>query len=99
MAELTVRCSWQPAGQIGLADGMLVFPGVPDAPGVYRFTVNDTAGVRVYVRESERLPGRFQHYRTPEDRESGGPPSPAESAHAAGADGRRPCHGRGCHPG
>ncbi len=27
--------------------------------------MNDAAGVRVYVGESERLPGRFQHYRTP----------------------------------
>jgi hypothetical protein len=65
MAGLTVRCSWQPAGQIGLVDGMLVFPRAPDAPGIYRFTLNDAAGVRVYVGESERLPGRFQHYRTP----------------------------------
>jgi hypothetical protein len=65
MAELTVRCSWQPAGQVGLVNGMLAFPKVPDAPGIYRFTLNDAAGVRVYVGESERLPGRFQHYRTP----------------------------------
>ncbi|HEV2255438.1 MAG TPA: hypothetical protein VGS06_19855 [Streptosporangiaceae bacterium] len=65
MAESTVHCSWQPAGQIGLVDGMLVFPRVPDAPGVYRFTLNDAAGARVYLGESERLPGRLQHYRTP----------------------------------
>ena len=60
-----MRCSWQPPGQVVLVDGMLVFPRVPDAPGVYRFTLNDAAGMRVYVRESQRLPGRFQHYRTP----------------------------------
>jgi hypothetical protein len=65
MTELTVRCSWQPAAQIALAGGMLVFPRVPDAPGVYRFMLNDAAGARVYVGESERLPGRFQHSRTP----------------------------------
>jgi hypothetical protein len=65
MAELTVRCSWQPAGQIALVDEMLVFPKVPDAPGVYRFTLNDATGMRVYVGESQRLAGRFQHYRTP----------------------------------
>jgi hypothetical protein len=65
MAELTVRCLWQPAGQIGLAGGMLVFPGVSDAPRIYRFTLNDAASVRVYVGESERLRGRLQHYRTP----------------------------------
>ena len=34
-------------------------------PRVYRFTLSDPAGKRVYVGESQRLPGRFQHYRTP----------------------------------
>lgn len=42
-----------------------MFPKVPDAPGVYRFTLNDAAGARVYVGESMRLRSRFQHYRTP----------------------------------
>jgi hypothetical protein len=28
MAESIVRCSWQPAGQVALVDGMLVFPRV-----------------------------------------------------------------------
>ncbi len=65
MAESIVRCSWQPAGQVALVDGMLVFPRVPNAPGVYRFTLTDSAGTRVYVGESQRLPGRFQHNRTP----------------------------------
>ena len=65
MAEPIVRCSWQRAGQVALVDGMLVFPKVPNAPGVYRFTLTDSAGTRVYVGESQRLPGRFQHYRTP----------------------------------
>jgi hypothetical protein len=65
MAESIVRCSWQPAGQVALVDGMLVFPRVPNTPGVYRFTLTDSAGTRVYVGESQRLPGRFQHYRTP----------------------------------
>jgi hypothetical protein len=44
---------------------MLMFPMVPNAPGIYRFMSNDAASVRVYVGESERLPGRLQHYRTP----------------------------------
>ena len=65
MAEPTVHCSWQQAGQVALVDGMLVFPRVPNGPGVYRFTLSDSAGTRVYVGESQRLPGRFQHYRTP----------------------------------
>lgn len=65
MAESTVHCSWQSAGEVALVDGMLVFPRVPNAPGVYRFTLNDPAGTRVYVGESQRLPGRFQYYRTP----------------------------------
>lgn len=65
MTKSMVRCSWQPAGQVALVHGMLVFPRVPDTPGVYRFTLTDSAGTRVYVGESQRLPGRFQHYRTP----------------------------------
>jgi hypothetical protein len=65
MAESKVHCWWQPAVQVALADGMLVFPRVPNAPGVYRFTLSGPAGTRVYVGESQRLPGRFQHYRTP----------------------------------
>ena len=60
-----MHCSWQWAGQVALVNGMLVFPKVPDAAGVYRFTLDAATGIWVYVGQSERLRGRFQHYRTP----------------------------------
>jgi hypothetical protein len=44
---------------------MLKFPEAPNAAGIYRFTLNDTTGMRIYVGQSVRLKGRFQHYRTP----------------------------------
>lgn len=65
MAESTIRCSWRLVGQVALVDGMLAFPNVPEAAGVYRFMLNDATGTRVYIGQSQRLPGRFQHYRTP----------------------------------
>ena len=68
MAEsMTVNWSWQVLGQVSLADDMLIFPSAPAQPGVYRLTFRDAHGMLtdVYVGESDRLPRRFQHYRTP----------------------------------
>jgi hypothetical protein len=46
---------------------MLIFPPAPSVPGVYRLTFHDaqTELTGVYVGETDRLPRRFQHYRTP----------------------------------
>ena len=68
MAEsISVTWSWLAAGQLTLVKGVLVFPRVPDKPGVYRFTFFDAVGAlaRVYVGEADPLPRRFRHYRTP----------------------------------
>jgi hypothetical protein len=65
MKKPIVRCSWQSAGKVTLVNGMLKFPKAPDAAGIYRFTLNDTTGMRIYVGQSVRLRGRLQHYRTP----------------------------------
>lgn len=65
MGRSTVRCSWESAGQVALVDGLLFFPRVPDAPGLYRFSLNSSAGIRVYVGQSGCITDRFQHYRTP----------------------------------
>jgi hypothetical protein len=68
MAEsMTVSWSWEALGHVSLANGMLVFPSAPPVPGVYRLTFRNAQGVPtdVYVGETDRLPRRFQHYRTP----------------------------------
>ena len=68
MAEsMTVSWSWQVLGQVSLTDNMLLFPSAPALPGVYRLTFRNAHGVltKVYVGETDRLPRRFQHYRTP----------------------------------
>jgi hypothetical protein len=65
MTKPIVRCSWRSAGQLALVNGMLEFPKVPNAAGVYRFTLDAATGMQVYVGQSEGLRGRFQHYRTP----------------------------------
>lgn len=49
MAESIVHCSFEAAGQMALADRMLVFSRLPNASEVYRFTLSDTVGTRVYV--------------------------------------------------
>lgn len=65
--SMTVTWSWQAGGQVELEGGMLVFPPVPDAAGIYRLTFTAAVGERtgVYIGETDRLPRRFQHYRTP----------------------------------
>jgi hypothetical protein len=68
MAEsMTLSWSWQALGPVGIADGMLLFPSAPSMPGVYRLSFHDarTVVTGVYVGETDRLPRRFQHYRTP----------------------------------
>lgn len=65
--SMMVTWSWEPRGRMDLVGGLLVFPRVPDAPGIYRFTFaavsSECSGV--YIGETDRLPRRFQHYRTP----------------------------------
>jgi hypothetical protein len=65
--SVTVTWSWQPAGQVALVDGRLVFPRVPNVAGIYRFLFSDAAGVQrqMYVGEADLLTRRLQHYRTP----------------------------------
>lgn len=64
---MTVSWRWEALGQVNLADDMLIFPPTPSKPGVYRLTFRNTRAVvtGVYVGETDRLPRRFQHYRTP----------------------------------
>ena len=66
--ELTIRWSWQPAGQMSRAiDGRVALPPLPTVPGVYRFTLRDAGGacIGVYIGQGAKIRKRVQHYRTP----------------------------------
>ena len=67
VTSLTVSFDWQPAGRVTLdAAGGLVFPLLPAAPGLYRFSVESSdPRPGVYVGEASILRRRMQHYRTP----------------------------------
>lgn len=58
---MSVDYDWRNVGVVGMELGKLRFPGVPEAPGVYRFDLGRTT----YIGETDRLRRRFQHYRTP----------------------------------
>jgi len=59
--EVAVQFSWRDVGHVNIDCDRLLFPVVPEAPGVYRFTLDGG----VYFGETDRLKRRFQHYRTP----------------------------------
>lgn len=64
--KLGLRYQWADIGEVTL-DGQsrLVFPGVPAAPGIYRFRIDEDGSKAVYIGETDNLSRRFQHYRTP----------------------------------
>jgi hypothetical protein len=59
--RVSVEYDWQVVGTVWEEGGMLHFPDVPRLPGIYRFDWGD----KVYFGETDLLPRRFQHYRTP----------------------------------
>jgi multidrug efflux pump subunit AcrA (membrane-fusion protein) len=59
--KVSVDFSWENIGVVFIELGSLRFPRAPESPGVYRFDF----GQSVYIGETDRLPRRFQHYRTP----------------------------------
>jgi hypothetical protein len=71
LAELDVRVNttWERAGDITLdSAGGLVFPGLPQLPGVYRISMSgavDQTRPLVYVGETDNLQRRVAHYRSP----------------------------------
>lgn len=67
---LTVNVSvdyvWQRAGEVRFDElQKLVFPRVPQKPGLYRFDFDGSQGPTAYIGETDLLPRRLQHYRTP----------------------------------
>jgi hypothetical protein len=65
MTRVAVEFEWRAAGEIQF-DGKPVFPSVPVAPGLYRFTFEASgAARRVYIGETDDLRRRVQLYRTP----------------------------------
>lgn len=61
LMRITVQFYWREIGAVGLEDGNLRFPKAPERPGIYRFRIGET----VYIGQTDLLPRRFQHYRTP----------------------------------
>lgn len=58
---------WRPVGQVGRdQDGDLVFPPVTAVPGIYRFMIDDGAGVAAgYIGQAAKsLARRFSLYRS-----------------------------------
>ena len=64
--KLGLRYQWTEIGEVAL-DGQsrLVFPRAPTEPGIYRFRLMEDGKRFVYIGETDNLPRRFQHYRTP----------------------------------
>ncbi len=59
--QVAVDFSWDEVGELQLEGDKLRFPDVPEAPGAYRFDLDN----HFYIGETDRLCRRFQHYRTP----------------------------------
>jgi hypothetical protein len=67
MTRFVIEFDWNEAGVVSLDPGnRLVFPSVPDGPGLYRFRITG-ADPRpgLYIGEASDLRRRMQHYRTP----------------------------------
>jgi len=65
--SVTITWTWQPAGNLHLKTGKLVFPHVPDVPGIYRMMFTNASGqlTGIYIGEGHPLPRRFNGYRNP----------------------------------
>ena len=65
-ACVTVNLAWQAIGEVRLDIGSrLTFPKAPAKAGLYRFEVAQSQQYAAYIGETDQLPRRFQHYRTP----------------------------------
>jgi hypothetical protein len=86
VTRLTVSFEWRLVGSVVLDSGRrLAFPPLPEAPGLYRFSIEDHGGSGgVYVGETDNLRRRAQHYRTPGARQPTNPRLNAELAEALG---------------
>ena len=86
MTRLTVSFERRLVGLVALdSSRRLVFPTLPEAPGLYQFSVEDQGGSSgVYVGETDTLRRRAQHNRTPGARQPTNLRSNAELAEALG---------------
>ncbi len=66
MTRVVVDFEWERMGAITLEGVRPVFPRLPEAPGLYRFTFEWPDRARgVYIGETDGLRRRAQHYRSP----------------------------------
>lgn len=64
--EIIIKFEWKALGRVGLdPQSKLTFPRAPSRPGLYRFEFDGAKGRQEYIRETDMLNRRFQHYRTP----------------------------------
>ena len=63
----TLRINWMSLGQAAVdSAGKLKFPNLSTMPGLYRFSVQKSDGLKaVYIGETDNLQRRFAHYRNP----------------------------------
>ena len=68
--KVSVSFKWLLSGSVSLDRvGKIVFPHTPFVPGIYRFSMRDHKGDKVYIGETDQLPRRMRHYRTPGPRQ------------------------------
>ena len=61
--NVTVEATWREVGEIRLEDEQLVFPAVPEDPGIYRFRFESSAGAfSSYIGEATNLTRRHAGY-------------------------------------
>jgi hypothetical protein len=67
MSSVAITFDWRYLGSLGVdARGLLMFPRVGQASGIYQFVVDYSADHRaVYIGEAAQLDRRWQRYRTP----------------------------------
>jgi hypothetical protein len=64
--ELSASFGWTSAGNISLdSEQKIRFPKTASRPGLYRFEIASQDGRAHYIGETDQLPRRLQHYRTP----------------------------------
>jgi hypothetical protein len=63
--RVSVSFEWEPAGEVRLAEGRLLFPTLNEGPGIYRFRFVGGEGAGSYIGEAQQLRRRAYGYTNP----------------------------------
>ena len=63
--RVSVTFDWRHAGSVTLTSGGLLFPRLPDDPGIYRFRFTGHGTDGSYIGEASQLKRRAYHYTRP----------------------------------